>query len=73
MRFFLALLSELGLTRITAGSPARGYELSTLEFAEVPPAFAQELPSPLFQSLWISFAVSHEHGSATTDNEYRSP
>ena len=70
MRSSPVLLSELGPTRSAAVPPMRPYELSAFEFAEVPPAFAQELPSPLFQSLWISFAVSHEHGSATTLNEF---
>ena len=50
MRFSPVLLSELGLTRIAAGSPVSRYELSALGVAEVPPAFPQQSP-PLTMSM----------------------
>ena len=51
MRFSLAQLSELGLIRFAAVSPARRCELPALEVAEVPPAFARESPSLLLSGV----------------------
>ena len=45
MRFSLALLSELESVQFAAVSPARQYVLPAPKVVEVPPAFAQQLPT----------------------------